>query len=175
MDSRVKLVQPTAQDAPEFLAKVRASASLHHPWVFPPVDADSFAAYLARICADGHQGFFLRADGDLVGVINVNNIVMGSLRSGFLGYYAFRGGEARGLMSEGLGLVMTHAFGPLGMHRLEANIQPGNSPSLRLVERAGFVKEGFSENYLLINGQWRDHERWAITAERFGTTHHQRA
>ena len=171
----MKLVQPTAQDAPEFLARARASASLHHPWVFPPVNADSFAAYLARICGGGHQGFFIRTDDDLVGVINVNNIVMGSLRSGYLGYYAFIGCEGRGLMSEGLRLVITHAFGRLGLHRLEANIQPDNSPSLRLVERAGFVKEGFSQNYLLIDGQWRDHERWAITSEMFGFIHDQRA
>ena len=148
---------------------------MHHPWVFPPVDDASFAAYLARMSGDAHQGFFLRTDTDLVGVININNIVMGALRSGYLGYYAFIGCEGRGLMSEGLRLVMAHAFGHLGMHRLEANIQPDNSPSLRLVEKAGFVKEGFSENYLLIGGQWRDHERWAITSERFGAGGPQRS
>lgn len=170
----MELVRPGAQDAQEFLAKARASTSLHHPWVFPPVDDASFAAYLARISGDVHQGFFIRTGTDLVGVININNIVMGALRSGYLGYYAFIGREGRGLMSEGLGLVITQAFSHLGMHRLEANIQPGNAPSLRLVERTGFVKEGFSENYLLIGGQWRDHERWAITAERFGSVQHRR-
>ena len=92
---------------------------------------------------------------------------MGSLRSGYLGYYAFSGCEGRGLMSERLQLVVAQAFGPLGLHRLEANIQPGNTASLRLVERVGFVKEGFSEKYLHINGEWRDHERWAITSEKF--------
>ncbi len=60
-------------------------------------------------------------------------------------------------MSDGLRLVLRHAFGALGLHRLEANIQPGNRASIRLVRRGGFRREGFS--------RWRDYERWAITAE----------
>ena len=58
-----------------------------------------------------------------------------------------------------------HAFGRLGLHRVEANIQPGNTPSLRLVRRAGFTREGFSRRYLKIGGRWRDHERWALLRE----------
>jgi Acetyltransferase (GNAT) domain len=62
-------------------------------------------------------------------------------------------------------IVVRHAFGALGLHRLEANIQPANRRSIRLVRRAGFRREGFSRRYLKIFGRWRDHERWAITAE----------
>jgi ribosomal-protein-alanine N-acetyltransferase len=61
--------------------------------------------------------------------------------------------------------VITEAFTTLGLHRLEANIQPGNVPSIALAERCGFEKEGFSPRYLKINGRWRDHERWAIRAD----------
>ena len=64
-----------------------------------------------------------------------------------------------------LALVLRHAFGPLGLHRLEANIQPGNAPSRRLVERLGFRHEGRSERYLKIGGRWRDHDRFALVAE----------
>ncbi len=70
-------------------------------------------------------------------------------------------------MSEGLELVLARAFEELALHRLEANIQPGNQPSLSLVQRAGFVREGFSERYLKIGGRWRDHERWAIRSEQW--------
>ena len=68
-------------------------------------------------------------------------------------------------MSEALELVLHEAFVTLGLHRLEANIQPGNVGSLTLVRRAGFQLEGFSPGYLEIDGDWRDHERWALRAE----------
>jgi ribosomal-protein-alanine N-acetyltransferase len=61
--------------------------------------------------------------------------------------------------------VLDLAFGELGLHRLEANIQPKNLRSIELVKRAGFRCEGLSLRYLKIAGRWRDHERWAITAE----------
>ena len=68
-------------------------------------------------------------------------------------------------MSEGLGLLLRLAFRRLRLHRLEANIQPGNAQSIALVRRAGFRREGLSPRYLKIGGRWRDHERWAITVE----------
>jgi ribosomal-protein-alanine N-acetyltransferase len=68
-------------------------------------------------------------------------------------------------MREGLELLLRHAFRTLGLHRLEANIQPENAASIALVSGAGFRLEGFSPRYLKIGGRWRDHERWAITVE----------
>jgi ribosomal-protein-alanine N-acetyltransferase len=68
-------------------------------------------------------------------------------------------------MTEGLALVLRHAFRRLGLHRLEANIQPENLASRRLVRRLGFRKEGFSPRYLKVGGRWRDHERWAIVRD----------
>jgi len=73
--------------------------------------------------------------------------------------------NGRGLMSEAVGLAVTYAFDEQGLHRLEANIQPGNLPSRALVQRLGFRQEGFSPRYLRIGGEWRDHERWAVLAE----------
>ena len=70
-------------------------------------------------------------------------------------------------MTEGMELLLRRAFGDLRLHRIEANVQPGNASSIALVRRCGFVREGFSERYLKVGGRWRDHERWAINAEQW--------
>ena len=95
----------------------------------------------------------------------VSQIVRGAFQSAYLGYYASARHAGQGLMREALEQVLDHAFGPLALHRLEANIQPGNQPSVALARGAGFRLGGFSPRYLLIGGQWRDHERYAITAD----------
>ena len=97
--------------------------------------------------------------------MNINNIVRGALRSGFLGYGAFASHAGRGLMTEGLRAVLAAAFGDLGLHRLEANVQPDNRRSIDLVTRVGFEQDGFSPRYLMVDGDWRDHERWALRAD----------
>ncbi len=71
----------------------------------------------------------------------------------------------QGYMTEALRLALRYAFDLLKLHRLEANIQPGNVASIALVKRAGFNREGYSRRYLKVCGRWRDHERWAIIAE----------
>jgi len=106
-----------------------------------------------------------RGSDELVGVVNISEIVYGSFRSGYLGYYAFTPHARQGLMTEGLARVIDTAFRRLGLHRLEANVQPGNRASLRLLRRLRFRKEGYSPRYLQIRGRWRDHERWAILAD----------
>jgi ribosomal-protein-alanine N-acetyltransferase len=68
-------------------------------------------------------------------------------------------------MREAIQLVLREAFVELRLHRLEANIQPGNQASLALAKGAGFKREGFSPRYLKISGRWRDHERWALLAD----------
>ena len=100
----------------------------------------------------------------IVGVINISNIVLGLFRSGYLGYYAFAGFERQGFMREGLHASVRHAFKLLKLHRVEANIQPGNAASIALVKSCGFSREGYSPRYLKIGGRWRDHERWAKLA-----------
>lgn len=108
----------------------------------------------------------MRADtGDLVGLINISEIVRGAFRSGYLGYYVFAPYQRQGFMLPGLSAAIARAFRKHGLHRLEANIQPGNRASIALVKRLGFRREGFSPRYLKIGGRWRDHERWALTVE----------
>jgi ribosomal-protein-alanine N-acetyltransferase len=166
---RVTLRSPTRDDCPAFLAAVRRSRSLHHPWVSPPDTPKAFGNYLERISSNSHCGFLVirREAGDIVGVINLNNMIRGVFQSAFLGYYSFSPYMGTGLMYEGMLLALYHAFRKLKLHRLEANIQPGNHASIALVRKCGFVREGFSRRYLKICGRWKDHERWAVLSEDF--------
>jgi ribosomal-protein-alanine N-acetyltransferase len=164
---RVLLRPPQAEDRAEFLDAVRRSRALHRPWLYPPADAKSYDAYLLGLENVRRAGFFicLREGGEIAGVVNLSEIVRGVFQSAYLGYYAFAPFAGQGFMSEGLGLVLRHAFQRMGLHRLEANIQPENRASIALVERLGFRKEGYSPRYLKIGGRWRDHERWAVLKE----------
>jgi ribosomal-protein-alanine N-acetyltransferase len=164
---RLLLRAPVASDAAEFIAKVRRSRALHHPWVQAPATEAAFQAWITRQAQPDYVGMVLieRASGAIAGVFNLSHIVHGVLCSAYLGYYALSGHEGRGLMHEGLGLVLRLAFGRLGLHRVEANIQPGNLRSIALVRARGFALEGYSPRYLKLGGRWRDHERWAILAD----------
>lgn len=163
---RIVVRQPTAADEVAYLNAVGRSRRLHRPWTSPPDSPQAFQAHLARIALPEHHGFLVcrRDTGELVGVVNISNVVLGLFRSGYLGYYAFAGQTRQGLMREGLQAVIRHAFGRLKLHRLEANIQPGNLASIALARSCGLAHEGYSPRYLKIAGRWRDHERWAILA-----------
>jgi [ribosomal protein S5]-alanine N-acetyltransferase len=162
------LIRPgNLADEGTFLAAVEQSRSLHHPWVQPPNTPSAFREYLGKRDVPRGAAFFvwLEKPERLAGVVNLDEIVRGCFHSAYLGYYAFSPYAGRGLMQKGLSQVITHAFRKLKLHRLEANIQPGNTASKALVKKLGFRREGFSRRYLKINGRWRDHERWAILSE----------
>ena len=165
--SRVVIRPPTQADAAVFLQAVAWSRRLHGDWVTPPRTSLAFRHYLQKTTAEAHRGFvvFEKDTGALVGVINLSHIIRGWLQSAFISYYAFAPHAGRGLMKEGMLLVLRHAFRRLKLHRVEANIQPANHPSLGLARNCGFVREGYSRQYLKIAGRWRDHERWAIVRE----------
>lgn len=183
MSERVIIRRPALSDEAAFLAAVGQSRTLHHPWVQPPRSAKAFRDYIDTRQDPRFPAFFVwtgqkpgpprhsasassrGAEAGIVGVVNLNEIVRGSFDSAYLGYYAFEPFAGRGLMKKGMTQVITHAFRKMKLHRLEANIQPGNALSRALVKKLGFRREGFSPRYLKIAGRWRDHERWAILAE----------
>lgn len=154
-------------DRDEFLALVRNSRDLHHPWAYPPERGDQFDDLVARSRREDVVTLLTcRASDDAIaGVFTLSQIVRGAFQSAYLGYYGNAAHAGRGYMRAGLELVLDHVFGELALHRIEANIQPGNTPSVALARGAGFRLEGFSPRYLLIGGRWRDHERYAITVE----------
>ncbi|WP_395571275.1 GNAT family N-acetyltransferase [Streptomyces sp. BK79] len=180
---RVGIRHFTLEDGAEFTARARESKDLHHPWLFPPDSLRAYEAYAARLIEDPSKAGFLVCEkhaggaggggehaggaggGAIAGFVNINNIVQGAFLSGALGYGAFAHAAGRGLMREGLDLVVRYAFGPMRLHRLEINVQPGNAASIALARACGFHLEGFSPRMLYIDGAWRDHQRWAITAE----------
>ncbi len=164
---RVRLRYLEPADEAEFLALVRDSRTLHRPWAYPPERPDQFADLLAKCRRDDSMCVLAtdRETGAIAGVFTISQIVRGAFQSAFLGYYAGAAFAGRGYMGEALQLVVDLAFGPVALHRLEANIQPGNAASIALAKSAGFRLEGFSPRYLLIGGQWRDHERYALTAD----------
>ena len=170
MRPAVHLETPSPDREREFITAVHASRTLHRRLVSPPHTRALYRAYLA--CAQQPSGvghFVCTPSGELAGVVNLNEIVRGSFRSAYLGYYAFVPHDRQGNMAEGLRLVVARAFGKYRLHRVEANIQPRNSRSIQLVKRLGFRLEGFSPRYLKISGRWRDHERWALTVEDWHT------
>ncbi|GHJ24778.1 hypothetical protein TPA0909_63920 [Streptomyces albus] len=165
---RVYIRPPRSSDEQLYREAVTRSADHLRPW--NPVEPDGFPDLLRR------QGPALRTflildreDDGLVGRVNVANIVRARFRNGALGYDSYLPYAGTGRMTEGLRLVVDRCFQPgpdgLALHRLEINVQPENERSLAMAKRLGFRHEGFSPRMLYINGDWRDHERFALTAE----------
>jgi [ribosomal protein S5]-alanine N-acetyltransferase len=163
---RVHLRPVRATDEAEFLRRVRASRDLHRPWSYPPATPEAFH----ELVGDGRTNearlvVCRNDDGAIVGCFGLGEIVYGSFRNAYLGYYALEPFAGQGFMREGLELVLSYSFGDLHLHRLQASIQPENERSIALVRGAGFRREGLARRYLKIGGRWRDHEHWALTAE----------
>jgi ribosomal-protein-alanine N-acetyltransferase len=154
-------------DGPELIQANLDSRVYHTPWSQPFTDLAGFDSWFAQTLTGANVAFTARdaKSHRIAGVLSLTNIVLGNFCSAYLGYYGMAEFAGTGRMTQALRLTIVHAFGELGLHRLEANIQPGNCASVALVKRLGFQKEGFSPRYLRINGVWRDHERWALVSE----------
>ncbi|WCE03106.1 GNAT family N-acetyltransferase [Pseudoxanthomonas sp. JBR18] len=157
-------------DAAALIAAHRASVALHRSWVTPCLDQAGFEAWFSRTLAEDYLSLIAleRGSGAVVGVFNASQISRGNFLSAYLGYYACVPYAGRGLMREALPQAIAYLFGEIGLHRIEANIQPGNAASIALARGAGFRLEGFSPRYLRIDGVWQDHERWALLADEAG-------
>lgn len=135
-------------------------------------ERNSAAAYRAMLRALRGQAragqtlpFAITYDGRLCGQLTIGNIVRGSFQAGYAGYWVDGRLAGRGIMPTALALAIDHCFGPVGLHRIEVNIRPENTASRRVVEKLGFREEGFHERLLFIDGGWRDHIGYALTAE----------
>ena len=175
---RVILRYPLESDRAAFVALRQSSRAHLEPWdPIPPSGLDlysseAFDRELESHNTDREQRWLIieRATDSIAGRIALTNIERGPFQNGRFGYWLGEPFQAKGLMSDAMNLAVGHCFRPanqggLGLHRLCANIMPTNTRSRNLLERVGFIKEGYSKNYLQIQGKWEDHERWAKTNE----------
>jgi ribosomal-protein-alanine N-acetyltransferase len=164
---RTRIQPPEAGDEKAFLSAMRESIGLHHPWVTAPRDHAGWQRYMKRLAKDNEAGFLVKRiqDGAICGVVNLNIITYEALCSAYVSYFGVAGETEKGYMKEGLLQVIAHAFEELDLHRLEANIQPGNLASIALARSTGFQYEGYSPRFLKIKGEWCDHERWAVLSD----------
>ena len=158
--------EPIIKDKDDFLFAMQNSQALHNPWINSPQTEDAFNDYIQRSQLANQKCFLAcNISGNIVGVFNISEIVLGKFQSAYLGFYSVANYAGQGYMSIGLKLILKRVFEEIKLHRVEANIQPENIRSINLVKANGFSKEGYSPRYINIDGQWRDHERWALTYE----------
>lgn len=166
MTTKILLQEPRVEDEALFIATMDKSKKFHFPFIVAPKTCEEFKSYLEKSKNESEKYLIAWDDGrHIIGVFNISSIVQGVFKSAFLGYYANVDQAGQGLMSSALKLVLREIFTNLDLHRIEANIQPTNTPSIHLATKNGFIKEGFSPRYLKINGIWQDHFRYALTKE----------
>jgi ribosomal-protein-alanine N-acetyltransferase len=163
----VFLRAPQMSDYSEWTTLREASRAFLTPWepTWPSDDLSrsAFRRRLRRYAedqrADTSYAFFLfrKSDEALVGGLTLANIRRGVAQAGSLGYWIGEPFARRGLMTGAVQGLVPFAFGSLRLHRLEAACIPSNNASIRLLEKVGFVREGYAREYLCINGLWQDH------------------
>ena len=164
----VHIRPPHADDVAPYAEAVARSAE--HIGERNPVEPDGLPELLRR------QGPALRTflviddeSAGIVGKCNVSGIARARFHNGSLGYDSYLPFAGTGRMTLGMRQIVSRCFAAvpdgLALHRLEINVQPRNTRSIALARRLGFRHEGFSPRLLYLNGAWRDHERFALTAE----------
>lgn len=162
------------RDAARWQHVRRVNADWLRPWeaTLPQADEAVPATFggmvrtFRREAAAGRSvAFALDVDGVLMGQVTLGGLAWGSLRSGYIGYWIAREAAGRGVMPRAVAMVTDHGLGTLGLHRIEINIRPENSASLRVAQKLGYRREGYRTRYLHIDGDWRDHVSFVMLAE----------
>jgi [ribosomal protein S5]-alanine N-acetyltransferase len=171
----VVLAEMAGSDAPELLDLIVRNREFLRPW--DPIRPASWFtlasvhAELARANADrrADRGYVFgireRDGGALVGRIALSNVVRGAWQNATVGYFVGREHNGLGYATAAMGAALRFAFGPAGLHRVQAAIMPRNVASIRVVEKNGFRFEGLARRYLQIAGTWEDHNVYAVTVE----------
>ncbi|HET6389732.1 GNAT family protein [Hyphomicrobium sp.] len=169
------LRQPIAGDYAEW-AELRAASRAHltpwePSWAQDDLSRTMFRRRLRAYAKDVHNDvsypyfIFENATGALIGGITLSNVRRGSAQTASLGYWMGAKYSGRGHMREAVGMILPMAFNALRLHRIEAAIMLSNFASMRVLEHAGFHREGLARAYLKINGRWEDHLLYARLAD----------
>ena len=171
MGDKVTLRLPQMSDFEDWAALREASRAFLVPWepTWPADDLSrpSFRRRLKRYAEDQRSDLaypyfiFRNEDENLVGGLTITNIRRGVAQAGSLGYWMGAAYARQGYMTAAVRALVPFAFSTLKLHRLEAACIPENAASVRLLERTGFVREGYAREYLCINGIWQDHLLYA--------------
>ncbi len=113
--------------------------------------------WIERIENENDVRFFILKEAKIIGIVGVTNIVFGAFQAAYLGYNLAETEQGNGYMTEALEAIIQFSFKELSLHRLMANYRPENIASGRVLEKLDFIKEGFSEKYILVKGVWEDH------------------
>jgi ribosomal-protein-alanine N-acetyltransferase len=176
--TRLLLRPPRTNDVAEVRRLMRANYEHLRPWnPAPPPGEDpssitEVSKTVLRQRRDWKRGvgfvfmIALREDpARFIGKIALNGVMRGAMHGAYLGYWIDGQHQGRGLVTEAIRAVLDFAFGPAGLHRVQAAIMPRNERSLRVAEKLGFRREGYAERYLQIAGRWEDHLIFAKTRE----------
>jgi ribosomal-protein-alanine N-acetyltransferase len=167
----VTLRVPQGGDYAEWAALRESSRDFLVPWepTWPADDLTrgAFRRRLRRYAEDlrndlAYAFLIFRSEDDaLVGGLTLANIRRGVAQAGSIGYWTGAPFARKGHMTAAMRALVPFCFGTLRLHRLEAACIPGNTASVRLLEKTGFQREGYARNYLCINGVWQDHLLYA--------------
>ncbi|MFT4043777.1 MAG: GNAT family protein [Gordonia sp. (in: high G+C Gram-positive bacteria)] len=133
----------------------------HQPASWPPL----FGVLKSEAKHGSMLPFVIEVDGNYVGQLTVGNIQRGAVRTAWIGYWIDHAHYGRGIATAAVALGVDHCFGAVGLHRLEATVQPKNAASQAVLTKLGFRREGLLERYMDVDGGWRDHILFALTAE----------
>lgn len=171
---RVALRFPRSSDYAEWAQLRRQSRDFlekwEPKWAGDELERSAWRMRIRRYRTEFNRGsgvpflIVLAGSGEIVGGISVGNIRRGVAQTGQIGYWMGQPYAGRGLMLEAVRLVIGHCFVRLRLHRIEAACIPGNDRSVRVLEKAGFTREGLLRSYLKINGIWQDHYLYALIA-----------
>jgi ribosomal-protein-alanine N-acetyltransferase len=176
-DANLVLRPLRLRDARRWIIARRTSAEWLAPWEVtppgqrstPPASWSVYAVTLNRLRDDAAAGttmpFAVVLDGSLVGQVTLGNLGREPREPAYVGYWVDRAHAGRGITPRALALVLDHAFATLDLPRVEANIQPENDASRRVVEKLGFRLDTLRPGHLHVAGAWRDHLRFELTRE----------